>query len=78
MNNIESESVICPTCGGTNTRRYAYGLMSFRSEEDERKFKETHILGGCEIDLMSPSYRCLDCKKDFGMFGDKQTEFQAR
>lgn len=68
---METSTKACPFCQSSNIRRYAYGLLGFRSPEERKKFLEGHILGGCAISPDAPLYRCEDCKRDFGRMDGK-------
>ena len=55
MNNDEKR---CPFCNSLNIKEYLYGEPT--SDYD----RERYVLGGSEITLNSPKYKCSDCGKD--------------
>ena len=48
----------CPYCNSLNIKEYLYGAPSFDYD------KEKYVLGGCEVSLDNPKYKCMDCGKD--------------
>lgn len=55
---MESENVKCPYCNSTNVKKYLYGMPTHDYDKDK------YILGGCEVTLSNPKYKCMDCGKD--------------
>lgn len=48
----------CPYCNSLNIKEYLYG------EPTNDYDREKYVLGGCEISLDNPRYKCSDCGKD--------------
>lgn len=67
---MENEKTKCPFCKSDKVRKIIYGLISFKNEEDERKFEEKYVIGGCEIADDKPAFHCDNCGKDFGRLGN--------
>lgn len=55
---IESGDNKCPYCNSLNIKKYLYGYPSYDYDKDK------YVLGGCEIGLHKPAYKCMDCDKD--------------
>jgi len=63
---MEKDNIKCPFCNSDKVRKFVYGLIKFKSEEDEKIFLKEYALGGCKISDDNPMFRCDNCKKDFG------------
>lgn len=48
----------CPNCGSEELWEYLYGEPTYDYD------REKYVLGGCEITLDNPKYKCKQCGKD--------------
>lgn len=58
--NSSAEEEKCPYCGSNELYKYLYGEPTFDYD------KEKYVLGGCEIGLDRPIYKCKKCGNDIG------------
>jgi len=59
-NSSNKEDEKCPYCGSNELYKYLYGEPTFDYD------KEKYVLGGCEIGLDRPIYKCKKCGNDIG------------
>lgn len=55
----------CPKCNSENLARFSYGLPNFTDELKKQIADGKIVLGGCELSIDNPIYRCNDCRKEF-------------
>lgn len=65
MDMKNDKKVVCPKCGSDKIRTIVYGLIRFKSEEDQNEFLKKHVPGGCCISKDNPSYHCDNCYNEF-------------
>lgn len=51
-------TLTCPYCGSEELWTYLYGEPTYDYDKDK------YVLGGCEINLYNPKYKCKKCGKD--------------
>lgn len=61
----EPKKVICPNCGSDKIRTIIYGLLKFKTEEEQDEFLKKHFPGGCCISKDSPHFYCDNCDTKF-------------
>ncbi len=57
---------ICPRCGSKNTATIIWGMPAMTQELQDKLDKKEIVLGGCCIEIPTPSHHCNTCRKDFG------------
>jgi hypothetical protein len=60
----------CSACGSASVAKFQYGLPRFTPELNEDLDAGRVILGGCSVGPEDPLWACLDCKSNWGRFGD--------
>lgn len=55
----------CPSCGSEKVRRYAYGYIVFKNEQQKQKFDREFVMGGCIVADDLPRFHCDTCGADY-------------
>jgi hypothetical protein len=61
----------CPNCGSASVAKFMYGIPRFTPELNEDLDANRVILGGCSVWPDDPLWACLECKSNWGRFGDR-------
>jgi hypothetical protein len=58
---------MCPDCGSTRQALIFYGMPEFTDGLRARLEAGSIVLGGCCISGEDPEWRCLDCRREWGV-----------